>query len=59
MSKVLGIVAEYNPYIVVALSNTGESDYTNYFYNANELAYRLHEEYWKYKMNTCNNIKQY
>ena len=55
----IAIVFADNPYIVVALSNTGESNYTDYFNHANELAYRLHEEYWKYKMNTCGQIKQY
>ena len=55
----VAIIFSDNPYIVVALSNTGESNYTSYFHNANDLAYRLHEEYWKYKMDTCNNIKQY
>ncbi len=55
----VAIVFADNPYIVVALSNTGESNYTEYFNHANELAYRLHEEYWKYKMNTCGQIKQY
>ena len=55
----VAIIFTDNPYIVVALSNTGESDYVSYFNNANDLAYRLHEEYWKYKMSTCNSIKQY
>ena len=55
----IAIVFADNPYIVVALSNTGESDYMSYFDNANDLAYRLHEAYWKYKMETCNSIKQY
>lgn len=55
----IAIIFTDNPYIVVALSNTGESDYVNYFNTANELAYNLHEAYWKYKMTTCNNIKQY
>lgn len=56
----VAIVFADNPYIVVALSNLGETDYyASYFYKANDLAYRLHEEYWKYKMNTCNSIKQY
>ena len=55
----IAIVFADNPYIVVALSNTGTSDYTNYFDNANRLAYKLHETYWKYKINTCNSIKQY
>lgn len=52
----MSIVFAENPYVVVALSNTGESDYINYFNNANELAYKLHTEYWRYKMDNCNNI---
>lgn len=54
------IVFANNPYIVVALSNLGDTDYyMSYFNRVSELASNLHEEYWKYKMNKCNNIKQY
>ena len=52
----MSIIFAENPYVVVALSNTGESDYINYFNNANELAYKLHTEYWNYKIESCNNI---
>lgn len=56
----VSIVFADNPYIVVALSNLGATDYyMSYFNKANDLAYKLHTEYWKYKMNECNNIKQY
>ena len=56
----VSIIFADNPYIVVALSNLGTTDYyMSYFNTANDLAYRLHTEYWKYKMNQCNNIKQY
>ena len=56
----VSIVFADNPYIVVALSNLGTTDYyMSYFNKANDLAYRLHTEYWKYKMNQCNSIKQY
>ncbi len=55
----VAIIFDENPYIAVALSNLGTSDYSGYFYNANRFAMRLHEEYWKYKMQTCGNIKQY
>ena len=56
----VSIVFADNPYIVVALSNLGETDYYNYYFNkANDFAYRLHTEYWKYKMSVCNDIKQY
>lgn len=54
------IVFANNPYIVVALSNLGDTDYyMSYFNRVSELASNLHEEYWKYKMNKCNNINQY
>ncbi len=56
----VSIIFADNPYIVVALSNLGTTDYyMSYFNQANDLAYRLHTEYWKYKTSTCNNIKQY
>ena len=55
----VAIIFADNPYIVVALSNLGDQEYNSYFYNANELAYELHTEYWKYKMEKCQNIKLY
>ena len=56
----VSIVFANNPYIVVALSNLGETDYyPNYFYRANNYAYRLHTAYWKYKMDKCGKIIQY
>lgn len=56
----VSIVFADNPYIVVALSNLGETDYyMSYFNKVNDLAYKLHTEYWKYKMSECNSIKQY
>ena len=56
----VGIVFDENPYIVVGLSNLGNtSEYSSYFNKVNDFAYRLHNEYWKYKMNICNNINQY
>jgi beta-lactamase class A len=56
----VSIIFADNPYIVVALSNLGATDYyMSYFNKANDLAYKLHTEYWKYKMSECNNIKQY
>ena len=55
----MAIIFADNPYIVVALSNTGTSNYTTYFNKANELAYELHTEYWKYKIKSCGNINQY
>ena len=54
------IVFADNPYIVIALSYLGmNNNYMSYFNRVNDLAYSLHTEYWKYKMNTCNNIKLY
>ena len=56
----VSIVFADNPYIVVALSNLGETDYyMSYFNKVNDLAYKLHTEYWKYKMDMCNDITQY
>ena len=56
----VSIIFAENPYIVVALSNLGyDNSYMSYFNKASELANNLHQEYWKYKMNMCGNIKQY
>ena len=56
----VSIVFADNPYIIVALSNLGDKDYyMSYFNKANDLAYKLHTEYWKYKMELCGNINQY
>jgi hypothetical protein len=51
----VSIVFADNPYIVVALSNLGMNDnYMYYFNKVNDLSYKLHTEYWNYKMNECN-----
>ena len=56
----VSIVFANNPYILVALSNLGRTDYyMSYFNKTNDLAYRLHTEYWKYKMELCSDIVQY
>ena len=55
----VAIVFADNPYIVVALSNLGEKSYSAYFKKVSDLAYELHTEYWKHKMELCGNIKQY
>ena len=56
----VSIIFAENPYIVVALSTLGQTElYESYFKNVNDLAYELHTEYWKYKTEACNNIKQY
>lgn len=55
----ISIVFANNSYIVVALSNRGDKEYSSYFNTVNELTNKLHEEYWKYKIEQCNSIKQY
>ena len=56
----VSIIFAENPYIVVALSTLGKTEiYNAYFEKVNNLAYELHTEYWKYKMDYCNEIKQY
>ena len=56
----VAIVFADNPYILIALSNLGNTnEYAGYFNKANDLAYRLHVEYWKYKMQVCGDINQY
>lgn len=56
----IAIVFADNPYVLVALSNTGVSgNYMNYFNTISSLTNKLHTEYWQYKMNMCENIKQY
>lgn len=53
------IVFEENPYILVVMSNTGESNYPYLFKNTSKLVGSMHEEYWKYKVEVCKNIPQY
>ena len=55
----MAIIFAENPYIVIGLSNLGDKEYQSYFNKINDLSYNLHQEYWKYKMETCKNIKQY
>ena len=56
----MAIIFTDNPYIAIGLSNLGDKgNYQYYFNKVSELAYNLHTEYWKYKMNKCQNIKQY
>ena len=56
----MSIIFTDNPYIVIGLSNLGDKDYyQSYFNKINNLAYNLHTEYWKYKMSKCQKIKQY
>ncbi len=56
----VSIIFAENPYVVVALSHLGyNNNYMGYFNRVNDLAYQLHNEYWKYKIAMCGNIKQY
>lgn len=55
----VSIVFDKNPYLLIIMSNTGESDYPYLFQNTSKLAGELHELYWKYKEHECNQIKQY
>ena len=47
------------PVFFVIMSNTGENNYNHLFKTASILAGNLHEEYWKYKVELCKDIKQY
>lgn len=55
----VAIIFDKNPYILVIMSNTGESNYTYLFQKTSQLVGKLHEEYWKYKEKICSEIKQY
>lgn len=55
----VAIVFEENPYILIIMSNTGEGNYSDLFHSTSELVGKLHEEYWKYKVNVCGKILQY
>jgi len=55
----MAIVFEENPYILVILSNTGESNYTYLFNQTSNLIGNLHEKYWQTKIDECSKINQY
>ena len=55
----VAIVFEENPYILVILSNTGETDFNYLFKNTSQLVGEIHEKYWQQKMNECSRIVQY
>lgn len=57
----IAIVFDKNPYILAIYSNTGNNygDYRYLFDTTSKLVGNLHTEYWKQKMNNCNNIEQY
>lgn len=53
------IVFDKNPYVLTIMSNTGGSDYNYLFKSTSKSIGKLHEEYWKYKVDKCSNILQY
>lgn len=55
----VAIVFDKNPYVLVIMSNTGESNYSYLFKKTSDLVGKMHEEYWKYKVEACNGIPQY
>lgn len=55
----VAIVFDENPYLLVIMSNLGEGNYPYLFNNTSKIVGQLHEEYWKFKENKCNTIKQY
>ena len=55
----IAIVFEENPYILVIMSNSGESDYDYLFKTTSRLVGELHDKYWALKMTRCENINQY
>lgn len=55
----VAIVFDENPYILVVMSNAGKSSYNYLFSETSKLVGELHEEYWKYKVELCSNIKLY
>lgn len=55
----VAIVFDENPYILVIMTNMGESNYRDVFDKTSEMVSLLHEEYWKYKATVCSEIKIY
>ncbi|MDD5826403.1 MAG: class A beta-lactamase-related serine hydrolase [Bacilli bacterium] len=55
----VAIVFEKNPYLLIIMSNTGESDYQYLFQTTSKLVGQMHEEYWKYKVQKCGSINLY
>lgn len=51
----VAIVLDDNPYILVVLTNTGQS-YQYIMDQTSKLAAQLHEKYWDFKYNECNKI---
>lgn len=55
----VAIVFEKNPYLLIIMSNTGESNYQYLFQTTSKLVGQMHEEYWKYKVQKCGSINLY
>ena len=55
----IAIVFDKNPYLLIVMSNTGESNYFYLFQNTSKIVGKLHEAYWQYKEDKCSKIKQY
>lgn len=55
----IAIVFDKNPYILIIMSNLGESNYLSLFNETSKMVGLLHEEYWKYKIELCSNINLY
>ena len=55
----VAIVFDKNPYLLVIMSNTGESNYSYLFSETSKIVGMLHESYWKYKEELCEKFRQY
>ena len=55
----VAIVFEKNPYLLVIMSKTGNSDYPYLFAETSRLVGELHEAYWQFKESLCKDIKQH
>lgn len=55
----VAIVFDQNPYILAIMTNMGDSNYKQFFSDTSKKVGKLHEEYWKYKVDICSNIKLY
>ena len=55
----VAIVFDRNPYILIIMSNTGNSDYMTLFNKTSKIISELHQLYWIQKERECSSIKQY
>ena len=55
----VAIVFDENPYVLAIMSNMGDSSYNYLFNETSKRIGKLHEEYWRYKVNLCSGIKLY